>query len=224
MSIHIILFYGYKIDDWNRVKVQWLHHILSVTPQRQSCGCEGQWQCLRSGSAPPDSPAAACWPLSQYSAEEIKRLSQSIKPCVGGVDQASLAEGVVVPADCLPNSTFLHHTLEITLCTHGQNRLQRRQMEECGAHCVGGSIDVCGAAGVLGAVEGTCSVEVAVAIEEFMVVVAGFLQGEPKLSSMLGLPWLLYTLLFSLLLLSLLFVQDPQSLIQEIHLFQTKEK
>ena len=87
------------------------------------------------------------------------------------------------------------------------------------AHCISGSIDVCGAAGVLGPVEGTCSVEVAVAVEESMVVVAGFLQREPKPSPMLGLPWLLYTLLFSLLLLSLLFIQNTESLVQEIHLF-----
>jgi len=148
----------------------------------------------------------------------ILQKKRLIKLCVGRVDQASQAEGVVILSDCLPNSTFLYHNTRNNF-VHTHSSLYQHTDK---AHCISGSINVCGAAGVLGPVEGAGSVEVAVAVEESMVVVAGFLQREPKPSPMLGLPWLLYTLLFSLLLLSLLLIQNTESLVQEIHLFSSR--
>ena len=85
-------------------------------------------------------------------------------------------------------------------------------------HSVVGCVDVCGAAGVFGAMEGSGAVEVSVTVEKPMVIVARILQREPEAATVLRFPWLLCTLQLPLLPLSLFLVQHSQSFVQEVHL------
>lgn len=86
-------------------------------------------------------------------------------------------------------------------------------------HLVGGSVEVCGATRLLGAMEGTATIEMTVATVQPVVIVTGVLKRQPKAPTVLWFPRFHSSLSFLLLPLVFLLVQHLKSLIQQVHLW-----